>query len=112
MSKAQRSKGRAGQLAARHLLQENDWTVAELNAGTAVADFWATDANGKTWSVEVKNTASINVRAIRSQAVKQSGKMPWLVMAKIDGTRSWLVLRQAEKPTIWTEKEPKFMEQK
>lgn len=103
MGKAQRAKGRAGQLAARHLLESRDWQVHELNGGTSVADFVAVDPNGKTFSVEVKNAVSMNVRAWRKQAVSQAGKMPWILVCKIDGTRSWLILRQAERPTVWHE---------
>ena len=104
MSKANRDKGRRGQLAARRLLEDRDYILAELNSGTAVADFWATDPAGKTWSVEVKNTSSINVRAYRSQAVRQSGRMPWMLVCRIDGTGSWLVMRQGERPTVWHDK--------
>lgn len=101
MSKASRNKGRAGQLAARHLLQDRDWECHELNSGTSVADFVATDQDGKSWSVEVKNAVLMNIRAWRKQAVAQSGRLPWMLVAKIDGTQSWLVLRQAERPVVW-----------
>ena len=105
MGKSQRSKGRKGQREFRRLLEDRDWQVAELNGGTSVEDFWATDEHGKTWSVEVKNTASINVRAYRQQAMRQAGKMPWLLGCKIDGTSSWLILRKAMKPIVWNEKQ-------
>ena len=98
-----RSKGRRGQQEARELLQSRDWSVAELNAGTAVEDFWACDlAAGKTYSVEVKNTAAITT-AHRKQAQTQAAKskLPWLLMNKISGTSSWLVQRQGERPVVW-----------
>lgn len=104
MGKMQRDKGRRGQLEARLLLQDRDWHVAELNAGTSVADFWATDPNGKTWSVEVKNAVSMNIRAWRKQAREQAGPLPWMLVCKIDGTSSWLVLRQGERPVVWHNK--------
>ena len=102
-----RSKGRRGQLAFRLLLQDRDWTVAELNAGTSVADFWANDPHGKTWSVEVKNVAVLNVARFRRQAIEQAGSLPWLLGCKIPGTSSWLVLRQGERPVVWHEKKEK-----
>ena len=52
---SQRDKGRRGQLR-RHVLQSRDWSVAELNGGSAAEDFVACDLNaGKTYSdVEAK----------------------------------------------------------
>jgi len=104
MGKMERNKGRAGQLAARHMLEDRDFVVHELNGGTSVADFVATDSDGRTWSVEVKNAVSMNVRAWRKQAVAQAGKLPWLLVCKVDGTKSWLVLRQGERAAVWHEK--------
>jgi len=103
MGKSQRNKGRAGQLAARHLLEGRDWSVHELNGGTSVADFVATDPQGRTWSIEVKNAVSMNVRAWRKQASGQAGRLPWMLVCKIDGTKSWLVMRQAERAAVWHE---------
>jgi len=104
MSKMQRQKGRRGQLEARHLLTERDWQVHELNAGTSVADFVAISPTGTTYSVEVKNAVSMNIRAWRRQAVAQAGKLPWMLLCKIDGTASWLVLRKGERAVIWNKK--------
>ena len=104
MSAAQRNKGRRGQQEARDLLTSRDWSVAELNNGTAVEDFWACDLNsGKTYSVEVKNTIAITT-AHRKQAQAQAAKskLPWLLMNKIAGTSSWLVQRQGAVPVVWT----------
>ena len=99
-----RSKGRRGQQQARLLLQSLDWTVAELNAGTAVEYFIAVDKNGKSWAVEVKNTGAITL-AHRRQAMEQAEarRLPWMLMSKIAGTGSWLVQRQGMRPVVWTE---------
>jgi len=104
MGKSQRTKGRAGQLSARHLLEDRDWQVNELNGGTSVADFLAIDPDGQPWSVEVKNQIAINVRAFRKQAISQAGKLPWLLLCKVDGTSSWLVLMKGERPRVWHSK--------
>lgn len=99
-----RAKGRKGQREANALLTSRDWSVAELNAGTAVEDFIAVDPNGKSWSVEVKNTSAI-IAAHRKQAIEQSKarRLPWLLISKIAGTSSWLVQRQGERPVVWHE---------
>ena len=103
MSAAQRSKGRRGQQAARELLTGRDWSVAELNAGTAAEDFWACELlTGRTYSVEVKNTMSITT-AHRKQCMEQAArsKLPWMLLSHIAGTGSWLVQRQGERPMVW-----------
>lgn len=105
MRAASRNKGRRGQQEARELLQSRDWSVAELNAGTAVEDFWACDLiAGKTYSVEVKNTVSITT-AHRKQCMNQAAKakLPWMLLSKIAGTSSWLVQRAGEKPVVWSQ---------
>jgi len=100
-----RAKGRKGQREANELLTDLDWSVAELNAGTAVEDFIAVDPDGKSWSVEVKNTVVITA-AHRKQAQTQAKKrrLPWLLINKIAGTSSWLIQRQGLRPTVWHEK--------
>lgn len=102
MGKASRDKGRRGQRAAQSLLIQRDWTVAELNAGTAVEDLIATDVSGKAWSVEVKNTAGITT-AHRAQAMAQAQerRLPWMLMSHIHGTSSWLIQRSGHRPTVW-----------
>lgn len=104
MSKASRDKGRRGQREAQELLKSRDWSVAELNAGTSAEDFIAVDQNGKSYSVEVKNTVAITT-AHRAQAMAQAKarKLPWMLLSKIAGTSSWLVQRQAERPSVWHE---------
>lgn len=102
--RAARSKGRRGQQAFTRVLMERDWVVHELNAGKAVADFVATDPQGRTWCVEVKNTAGIppgHMVQARGQAKK--AQLPWLLANKLAGTSSWLVRRQGERPAVWHE---------
>lgn len=101
---ATRNKGRRGQAQFAELLRSMDWTVAELNAGTAAEDFIAVDRYGKSWAVEVKNCASITT-AHRRQAMEQAKarRLPWLLANKIAGTSAWLVQRQGAKPTVWHE---------
>ena len=104
MSKASRNKGRKGQREAADLLRSRDWNVVEVNAGTAVEDFIAIDTNGITYSVEVKNTVSIEL-AHKKQAMKQAAarKLPWLLVSKIADSSSWLIQRKGEKPVVWSE---------
>lgn len=105
MAKASRDKGRRGQREAQALLQSRDWSVAELNAGTAAEDFIAVDRyNGQSYSVEVKNTVSITT-AHRAQAMAQAKarRLPWMLLSKIAGTSSWLVQRQGHRPAVWHE---------
>lgn len=104
MSKAARDKGRRGQREAQALLQSRDFRTAELNAGTAVEDMIATDANGTAWAVEVKNTVVITT-AHRQQAMTQAKarRLPWMLLSKIAGTSSWLVQRQGQRPVVWHE---------
>jgi hypothetical protein len=101
MSKASRDKGRRGQREAGEMLRSRDWSVAELNAGTIAEDFIAVDPQGKSYSVEVKNTVAITV-AHRAQAMAQAKarKLPWMLLSKISGTSSWLVQRQGENPVV------------
>lgn len=102
MGASQRNKGRRGQQELANLLRSRDWNVIEANAGTAVEDFVAFDADGKAWSVEVKNTVSIT-EAHRKQAMEQAKKrkLPWMLASKITGTPCWLVQRQGYKATVW-----------
>jgi len=106
MGKAQRSKGRRGETKCKELLTERDFTIiADTSAGVSQCDLIAMDEMGTTWAVECKNTASINVRAYRDQAKTQSGKLPWLLLCKIDGTSSWLVMGKGRKATVWHERD-------
>lgn len=107
MGRAQRDKGRRGQTAAEALLKDLDWTVDPITSGIKREDLIATDVNGKVWSVEVKNCASVT-RGHREQAIRQAAerKLPWMLMNKVAGTRCWLVQRQGCSPVIWAEKKP------
>ena len=105
MTKAQRQKGARGQSTAKRLLEDRDWTTDPITAGVKREDIIATDPAGVVWSVEVKNCAAITI-AHRKQAMEQAKarKLPWMLMAKIAGTSSWLVQRQGMKAVVWHEK--------
>lgn len=113
--KTSRNKGRRGETAAKRLLKDRDYTIlADTTAGLATDDLLAQDAGGALWSVEVKNQKIINPALFIGQARAQAGKKRgprWMVLAHIHNTSSWLVLRQAERPTIWHEKENNDNEQ-
>lgn len=106
MGLSQRRKGAAGQGIAANLLRDRNYSVDQLTAGLSTADFVATDTDGKTWLVEVKNTATITNSHVK-QAVEQgkARRMPWMLMNKIAGSSSWLVRRQGGKPIVWHEKD-------
>ena len=105
MGKMARNKGRRGETTCKALLGEYDYTVlADTSAGVSQCDLIAQDMMGTVYAVECKNTASINVRAYRDQAKQQAGKMRWMLLCKIDGTSSWLVLKQGSKATVWHER--------
>ena len=104
MSAASRRKGRAGETAAKHLLQARDYVVDDLSGGITSADLIATDAAGATWCVEVKNCAGI-LPGHKAQAMRQaaSRRLRWMLISKLAGTSSWLVQRQGERPVVWHE---------
>jgi len=104
MSKAQRDKGRRGQTQLANLLRSRDWDVIETASGMSQEDFLAKDPSGRYWCLECKNTVAIT-EAHRKQAMEQATKrkLPWMLASKISGTGSWLVQRQGEKPTVWSE---------
>ena len=97
-----RNKGARGQSTFRAMLVDRDWVVDQITAGIAAADLIATDPDGKTWAVEVKNCASI-IPGHKKQAMEQGSKrrLPWLLANKISGTSSWLVQRQGGMPAVW-----------
>ena len=99
-----RSKGRRGESAAKRLLAERDWTIlADTTAGVSSCDLVASKG-GVVFSVEVKNREIIHPCDFRSQAMRNATKgTRWMWMAKVAGTRSWLVERQGERPCVWTE---------
>ena len=101
-----RRKGAVGQGIAANMLRDRDYVVDQLTAGLSTGDIIATDANGKTWLVEVKNCASIT-NAHLKQAIQQGKdrRLPWMLMQKIMGSSSWLVRKQGGIPAVWHEKE-------
>jgi hypothetical protein len=101
LSSKSRRKGRAGESEAKNLLLDRDWDVADLTAGCSTEDFWATDPDGVTWSVEVKNRKVISIPQFKAQAVKNAGKKPWMLMIKLEGLGEWLIVRKGMKSTVW-----------
>jgi len=103
--RASRAKGSRGQCMAANLLRERDWIVDQITGGIVSHDLTATDADGRTWAVEVKNCAGI-LPAHKTQAMEQgkARRLPWLLMNKISGSSSWLVQRQGMAPAVWGEK--------
>ena len=104
MSAASRRKGRAGETAAKHLLQARDYVVDDLSGGITSADLIATDSAGVTWCVEVKAQVVVSV-AHRDQSMRQAKarRLRWMLLSKLAGTSSWLVQRQGERPVVWHE---------
>lgn len=84
------------------MLLDRDWTCDSITAGIAAADMIATDPNGRTWCVEIKNCAGI-IPAHKRQAIEQAKKrrLPWMLASKIAGSSSWLVQRQNAVPVVW-----------
>ena len=105
MGKAQRAKGRRGETICKQLLTDRDFTIlADTSAGVSQADLLVQDEMGTVFQVECKNTKIINVPAYRKQAREQAGRNNWMLLCKIDGTRSWLVMGKDRDETIWREK--------
>lgn len=103
---ASRRKGRRGETTAKRLLQDKDYTIlADTTAGIATDDLLVHDKDGVLWSVEVKNQRTISPENFSRQARHNAGNLRWMVLAHIHNTSSWLVLRQAERPTVWHEKQ-------
>lgn len=100
-----RNKGARGQSEFKAMLLDRDWVVDTLTAGIQSADLIATDAQGVTWCVEVKNCAGI-LPVHKKQAMEQgkARRLPWLLASKIAGSSSWLVQRQGELPSVWHSK--------
>jgi hypothetical protein len=103
--KSTRDKGRRGECAAKKLLADYDYElIADTTAGLATGDLVVESPDGKIWDVEVKNRRVINVPQFVGQAMKNAGKRRWMVLAKIHGTTSWLVIRKGMKPAVWHSK--------
>ena len=108
MGKMSRSKGSRGQTAAKHLLQDRDWQVIPTSAGYDSEDFCCLNpqTGGALWAVEVKMCKLIDIPKFVRQAQQQAKrrKAMWMLMCHVHGTKSWLVMRQGDKPTIWEQK--------
>ena len=106
MGKSQRTKGRRGKTAAAHLLKDRDWNIIETSAGMKVEDIVATDQQGKSWSIEVKNHKIIKIEEFRKQAIEQAKArgIDWMLMIKIACTSSWLIWQKGKRPVVWGEK--------
>jgi Holliday junction resolvase-like predicted endonuclease len=101
-----RRKGRRGETKAKHLLLDRNFTIlADTTAGISTDDLVAQDEAGAIWSVEVKNKRIIEPTKDTGQAKANAGRNRWMLLAHIEGTSSWLVLRQAERPAVWHEKQ-------
>lgn len=103
--RASRSKGARGQSEFKAMLLDRDWTCDSITAGIAAADMIATDPNGRTWCVEIKNCAGISP-AHKRQAMDQANKrrLPWMLASKIADSACWLVQRQGAVPVVWLKK--------
>lgn len=100
--KAVRDKGRRGEREAKRVLQDRDYTIlADTTAGLATGDLLVEDSEGNIYDVEVKNRRILNLPLFVGQARKNAKHKAWMVMCKLDGTCSWLVLRKNHVPTVW-----------
>ena len=99
-----RTKGKVGELAVRHMLENRDYEVDSTRCGMETDDMIATK-DGTSWSVEVKRTKLTNWMKYIAQAQKQANdrKMPWMLVIHIPGTSSHVVLRKSKRPIVWTE---------
>lgn len=106
MGKPSRDKGRKGQREAKELLADRDYEIlADTSSGLSTDDLVVKCPLGKIYSVEVKNTKSINIAAFRKQAITNAKRNPWILVCKIDQTSSWLVLQKGARPVVWHEKQ-------
>ena len=97
-----RRKGKLGELAVRHMLEDRDYEVDATRCGMETDDMIATK-DGLSWSVEVKRTKLTNWMKYIAQAQKQANdrKMPWMLVIHIPTTPHHLVLRKGERPVVW-----------
>ncbi len=106
MGKASRAKGARGQSAFASLLSERDYTVAPVSCGVLAEDLIATDPEGRTWAVEVKKTKAMqpgHLKQAKEQAHRRKAR--WMLAQHIEGSSSWLVRRQGERPVVWHERD-------
>lgn len=105
---AARSKGRKGEREAKALLKDKDFTIlADTTGGLSTGDLVAKGPSGTVYDVEVKNRKVVNVAQFVGQARKNAerSKVDWMVLAKLDGTSSWLVLAKNRLPVVWHSKQ-------
>ena len=98
-----RNKGARGQGRFAAILRARDYDVTQVTAGILAEDLVAR-RDDKVWSVEVKNTKAWQpgfLKQARAQAALRRAR--WMLAWSIPGTRSWLVLRQGERPVLWHE---------
>ena len=104
MGLSEQRKGGIGRRRAKFLLLDRDWSMEPTMDGIKADDLVVIDPQGVQWSVEVKNTKLIAVHH-REQAQVQASRrdLPWMLMSRIFGTKSWLIQRQGERPVCWEE---------
>lgn len=106
MGKTSRSKGRRGETIAKNLLLDRDYQIiSDCTSGLSTCDLVVESASGEILFCEVKNTKLINLPAFITQARTNAKKRPWLLLAKLDSTSSWLCMGKGRKAVIWHEKE-------
>lgn len=98
-----RSKGRRGEVEARHLLEELDWTIIPLGPGSRTEDIVATDPNGTTWSVEVKSQVTWRLCEWRKQAKSNAKKRKaqWLLMCRIPNMPATFYVEDSDGCRVW-----------
>jgi Holliday junction resolvase-like predicted endonuclease len=98
-----RSKGRRGEIIARHILEDNGYTVKDISQGISTCDLLA-HKDGETLSVEVKNRNELAPIAFRTQA-RDNAKAGtrWAWMARIAGTQCWILEIKGRDPIIYKE---------
>lgn len=106
MGNSSRTKGARGQSQFAALLTERDYTVAPVSCGVLAEDLIAVDPSGVTWAVEVKKTKDLAHKHVK-QAMEQARKRKarWMLAQHLEGSSSWIVRRQGERPAMWHERE-------
>lgn len=99
-----RRKGKAGECAVQHLLEDRDWTIDRTRCGVTTDDMIATDPQGRAWSVECKRTKITDWPKFKAQAMSQAKarKLPWMLVVHIPGTSDYVILRQGQRCSLWS----------
>lgn len=98
-----RSKGRKGESDFAILLEGRDHTVVDTTSGKATCDLVSVDTKDRMWAWEVKRRKVWCWTDFRAQAQRQAtGKMRWALALHIPHTSTWLVVRQGERPVVWS----------